>query len=491
MKILMVAAEAVPFAKTGGLADVAGVLPRFLRALGHDVRVVMPRYYRVDRADLRRVPGLLAVPMGVVGTLQAEVWQGRLPDGDGHASDVPVYFVDFEQYFGRDGLYNEAGGQGYLDNDNRFVFLSRAALELCHHVGFEPDVVHANDWHTAAVPLFLDTLYRADPRLGRAASILTVHNMEYQGCFYSGLMNVLDVGWEHFNHLEIEHDDEVNLLKGGIYHATLWNTVSPRYAEEIKTARFGHGLCGVARDRAADLRGILNGIDYAEWDPSTDPHLPAPFDADDLSGKAVCKTELQRELGLPQRDVPLIGIVSRLVHQKGIDLIAAALPRILGLDVQFVLLGSGEAWAHDHFGRLHRDGPPNFAAHLGYSNPLAHRIEAGCDLYLMPSRFEPCGLNQLYSLRYGTLPIVHAVGGLDDTVQNHVEGTHQGTGFKLHDLTPQSIFDTVGWAVHTWYNRRDAFRAMQVRAMRERFTWEDAALRYVEMYTEAVARRRA
>ncbi len=487
MRILLVAAEAVPFAKTGGLADVAGVLPKFLARLGHDVRVVMPLYRGVDRGALARAgEGPLGVPMGVIGTLWAGALEGRLPD-----SDVPVYFIDFEQYFGRAHPYNDPDGRGYLDNDNRFVFLSRAALELCHLVDFTPDVVHVNDWHTAAAPVFLNTVYRNDARLGRAASVLTIHNMQYQGRFFSGLMDVLGIGWEHFNHLELEFDGEVNLLKGGIYHCTRWNAVSPRYALEIQTPQFGHGLESVARDRAADLRGILNGTDYDAWNPATDPHLAANYDVGDMAGKAVCKAALQREMGLPERpDVPLIGLVTRLVHQKGVDLIAACLPRILDLDVQVVLLGSGERWAHDHFGGLAAHGPANFAAHIGYSDPLAHRIEAGADLFLMPSRFEPCGLNQLYSMRYGTLPIVHAVGGLDDTVQNHVEGTDHGTGFKLYDLHPGSIFDTVGWAVHVYYQRPRNFAGMVRRAMAERFTWEDAAREYTAMYEDAARARR-
>jgi starch synthase len=485
MKILLIAAEAVPFAKTGGLADVAGVLPKFLAQAGHDVRVVMPRYYDINRAPLSAVGGPLGVPMGIIGEQWCGVLEGRLPD-----SEVPVYFIDHEGYFGRKGLYNEPNGEGYPDNDNRFVFLSRAALELCRMIDFAPDVVHCNDWHTAVAPVFLNTHYRDDPWLGRAASVLTIHNMGYQGRFYSGLMDVLDIGWEHFNPNELEHFDQVNLLKGGINHCTLWNAVSPRYAKEIMSPEFGHGLDGVARRRASELHGILNGIDYAEWDPANDPYTAALYSAEDLSGKAQCKAALQQEMGLPVRDdVPVIGIITRLVHQKGIDLIAACLPRILDLDVQFVLLGSGARWAHDYFGAMANSGRANFACHLGYSNALAHRIEAGSDLYLMPSRFEPCGLNQLYSLRYGTLPIVHATGGLDDTVVNHVEGTDHGTGFKLYDLHPQAVFDTVGWAVHTWYEHPARFRAMQVRGMEQRFSWERSAARYEEMYQEAMLRR--
>lgn len=485
MKILMAASEAVPFAKTGGLADVAGALPRVLARMGHDVRLVMPRYHGIDRSGLARLRLSLGVPMGVIGTLWGEVYEGRLP-----RSEVPVYFIEHEGFFGREHLYTDARGQGYLDNDNRFVFLSRASVELGRALGWYPDVIHCNDWHTAAIPVLLNTVYR-DTRHGDAATLLTIHNMQHQGRFYSGLMDVLGVGWERFNHLELEHHDQVNLLKGGLYHATLINTVSPGYAEEIQTPAFGYGLEGVARDRAADLSGVLNGIDYAEWNPEADPHIAATYSDQDLSGKARCKAALQCEVGLPERpDVPLFGLVSRLVHQKGIDVLAACVNDLCrSIDLQIVLLGTGEPWAHDFFQGVARAHPHRFACQIAYDNGLAHRIEAGADFFLMPSRFEPCGLNQLYSLRYGTPPIVHAVGGLRDTVENFVEGQDVGTGFVFHDLTPGAIYDTVGWAAHTYYNRPDELRAMIARGMRRRFGWEESAERYVALYEEAVARR--
>ena len=483
MKILIVAAEAVPFAKTGGLADVVGILPKHLARMGHDVRVVMPRYQAVERGGLVSIGDPLGVPMGIIGELWCDVLRGTLP-----GSEVPIYFIEHEGFYDRPSLYTDENAQGFVDNDNRFVFLSQAALQLCRRLGFEPDVVHANDWHTAIIAVLLNTTYRLDPVLEQAASVLTIHNMQHQGEYYPGLMEVLDVGWEHFNHLELECNDHVNLLKGGIYHATLWNTVSPTYASEIQTAGCGCGLEGVARDRAGALRGIINGIDYDEWNPGTDRHIAARYDVGDMPGKAVCKAALQRELGLPVRDVPLFGMVSRLVDQKGIDILAEALPRILDLDVQVALLGSGEPWAQDYFASL-ASVRANLGAHIGYSNPLAHRIEAGADIYLMPSRFEPCGLNQLYSLRYGTLPLVHGTGGLRDTVQSFDEETGAGTGFVLWDLNADALFDTVAWAAHTRTERRAAFDTMVERAMRQRFSWEGSAREYVRMYADAVALR--
>ncbi|MBJ6726615.1 glycogen synthase GlgA [Geomesophilobacter sediminis] len=486
LNILMAASEAVPFAKEGGLADVAGALPKYLKARGHDVRLVMPRYYKVDRQrfDLKPLPGVLVVPMGIIGNMYCGVLEGRIP-----GSDVPVYFLEHEDYYGRDTLY-EQDNKGYLDNDNRFIFLSRAALELCKMIDFTPDVVHAHDWHTAAIPVLMNTALRRDHHLGNAASVLTVHNMQHQGEFYEGAMDVLGIGWEHFNFLELEKDDQVNLLKGGMYHATLLNTVSEGYAREMQTAEYGWGLEGVVRERSWDLFGILNGVDYGEWNPESDPLIPANFSAAEVSGKALCKSELQRALGLPVRpDVPLIGMVGRLVKQKGIDVLAEAMPRILELDAQFVLLGAGEPWSHFYFGGLAGKHPDRFACRIGYDNALAHRIEAGADFFLMPSAFEPCGLNQMYSMRYGTLPIVRATGGLDDSVDNFDAGHLSGTGFKFWDLTAGALFDTVGWAVHTWYHDPQAITALRQNAMRQRFTWDDAAAKYERLYLEAMKRR--
>ncbi len=488
MNVLMVASEAVPYAKTGGLADVAGVLPKFLHQLGHDVRVVMPLYGSIDREKYQIVPmpGALGVWMGAMGELWCEVFESRLP-----GSEVPVYFIAYDKFFARLGLYNEPDGQGFMDNDNRFVFLSRASLQLCKKLQFSPDIVHCNDWHTAAVPIFLNTVYAHDDVLGHTASLLTIHNMEYQGRYYAGLMDVLDIGWEHFNHLELEWHGQCNLLKGGIYHATLFNAVSHGYASEILTSRFGHGLEGVVQDRCEALRGVLNGIDYEEWDPSRDRHIPAHFDVDDMSGKAVCKSALQAEMGLSVRDdVPLFGLVARLVDQKGIRLLAEIFESLMDLDLQVALLGSGESWAHDFFREMSWKYGGKFGCYLGYSNALAHRIEAGSDFFLMPSVFEPCGLNQLYSLRYGTLPIVHAVGGLNDTVENFDAYHHSGTGFKYYDHTAGALYDTIGWALSTWYHCSEDISGLRRRAMVQRFSWEDSAKQYAQIYAEAISRKR-
>ena len=486
LKILIAASEAAPFVKTGGLGDVAGALPRYLARAGADVRVVLPRYYKIDRdkLGLRRLPAKLVVPMGVMGERWGTLYEGRMP-----GTEVPVCFIDHEAYFGREGIYEE-NGVGYPDNDHRFTFFSRGALELCKLIDFRPDVVHVHDWQTAIIPVLLNTVCRHDPWIGQAASVLTLHNMQHQGWAFKGLMDVLGIGWGHFNPLELEMHDQVNLLKGGLYHSTQLNTVSEGYAREIQTPAYGFGLEGVVRDCAWKLRGILNGVDYEEWSPEVDPFIAANYSAEDLSGKAVCKRELQRTFGLPERDdVPLIGLVSRLVKQKGVDVLAEGIEKLLSLDLQFVLVGNGEPWSHFFFGDIAAKYPEKFACFIGYDNARAHQVEAGADFFLMPSRFEPCGLNQMYSLRYGTPPIVRATGGLDDSVVNFSPQSRTGTGFKFTDLTAGALYDTVGWALHTWYNDKDGLAALIQNGMAQRFTWERSARRYLNLFGEAVRLR--
>jgi starch synthase len=488
LSLLFAASEAAPFAKEGGLGDVVGALPKYLARQGHDVRVVIPRYYSVNREkyNLHLLPGTLVVPMGIIGHMYCGVYEGRLP-----GSDVPIYFLEHQDYYGRASLYQQ-NGQGYLDNDNRFTFLSKAALELCKMLDFHPDVVHAHDWHTGVIPCLLNTSYRHDRYVGESASLLTLHNMQHQGNFYPGLMEVLGVGWNHFNYLELEKDDQVNLLKGGIYHATLLNTVSEEYAREIQTPAFGWGLEGVVRDRVDDLSGILNGVDYEEWSPSCDPFIAKNYTPRTVkSGKAACKLDLQKQLGLPQRaDVPLFGVVSRMVKQKGTDLIAEAIHRILAMDVQFVMVGNGEPWAHFYFGDIAAQHPDKFACYIGYNEPLAHKVEAGADFFVMPSSFEPCGLNQMYSLAYGTPPIVRATGGLDDSVENFDEVLLTGDGFKFYQHSAQALFDTIGWATYTFFNNPKGLAALRKNGMAKRFTWEEAALKYETLYRLAIRRRR-
>ena len=486
LKILLTASEVVPFEKTGGLADVAGALPRALESLGHDVTVVMPRYYSIDRSMLKHVPGPLGVSMGPMGELWTGVYRHTLPN-----SNVPIYFLDYEAFYGRSGLYADENGFSYPDNDNRFVFLSKAAFQLCRKIGFKPDIIHSHDWHTASQPVLQNARFAGDDMFKDSATVLTIHNLQHQGMCYKGVIDVMEVGWEHFNPLELEAMDGVNLLKGGIAHADAITTVSKKYAQEIQTPEFGFGLEEHIRAHGSRLTGILNGVDYNEWSPASDTLIPAQYDVDDMSGKAICKKELQRMFGLPLRDdLPVIGFVGRFAEQKGISLIAGAIPGLVHVGAQFVFLGTGEKWAEGFFSDVAAKFPDRFACHTGYSNELAHRIEAGSDLFLMPSLFEPCGLNQIYSLRYGTLPVVRATGGLDDTIDNYDAAAGTGTGFKFWHATSEALYHTLKWAVETWRNYPEAIDEMQQRAMHMRFDWERSARQYVDVFQKALKNRK-
>jgi starch synthase len=482
LKVLFVASEVDPFRKTGGLADVAGALPKALKRRGIDVRVVMPLYQGIRWNELDRLDGTVPVPMWW-GTARTAVRLGKLP-----GSEVPIYFLEYNRYYDRPYLYGPPG-DAYPDNLERFTFLSRAALEVSKALGFIPDVVHANDWQTALCPVYLNTVEWAKPLHG-SATVFTIHNLAYQGNFEGGAMFITGLGREHYNPGEFEHFGDLNLMKAAIAHSTMLSTVSPTYAREIQTPAFGFGLDGVLAARASDLRGILNGIDVEEWNPAKDPHLPVRFDARRLGGKAKDKAALQKEMGLPERpEVPLYGVVGRLTPQKGFDVLAHALERLLSWDLQMVLLGSGDPDAERFFAAASA-AHPTFRATIGFDNALAHRIEAGCDFFIMPSRFEPCGLNQMYSLRYGTLPIVRATGGLVDTVQNYDEASGGGTGFMFQDLNTGALTDTIGWSLSTYYQRAKHVTAMRKRAMAQDFSWERAAAEYESLYKEAYQRRR-
>jgi starch synthase len=483
LKVLFVSSECAPFAKTGGLADVAGALPKALRERGIDVRVVMPLYAGMPWSELEVLDGTLGVPMWW-GTAHARVRTGKLP-----GSEVPLYCLEYNRYFDRPYLYGPPS-EGYADNLERFTFLSRGALEMCKALGFIPDVIHCNDWQTALVPVYVNTVEWLQP-LHAAATVYSIHNLAYQGIFDGGGMFITGLGREHYNPREFEHFGALNLTKAALHHSTLLSTVSPTYAREIQTGEYGAGLDGVLSARSGDLVGILNGIDVDEWNPAADPFLPTPFDVANPKGKAACKAALQKEAGFPVRaDVPVFGIIGRLTPQKGFDVLAHALDRVLGWDVQMVLLGTGDDDAQRFFSYVDAHRGDRFRAWLRFDNGRAHRIEAGADFFLMPSRFEPCGLNQMYSLRYGTLPVVRATGGLVDTVANYEEGTAEGTGFVFADLHPESLANTIGWAVSTWFDRPAHIEIMRDRAMRQDFSWDRAASLYEDLYRRAVRTRR-
>jgi starch synthase len=474
MEILFVSSEVAPWSKTGGLGDVGGALPRALAARGHDVTVVSARYRSIDAKaqGFELLPGALRVRGE-----SASLWVRR--------GRPEVHLLEHERFFGsRPGLYGE-GEREYVDNAERFAFLTRAALAVPAATRKRVGIVHANDWQTGLAPWLLRHEHGQDPALAGARTVFTIHNLAYQGVFPKHVVPFLGLPWNVFRYEAMEFHDQLNFMKAGLTFADALTTVSPTYAKEILTPDGGAGLDPLLRHRRGDLVGILNGIDVAEWDPARDPHLPAHYSSRDLSGKAACKAALQQELGLPVRaDVPLVGMISRLADQKGIDLVVAALPELLAREVQLAVLGTGSPAYEDAFRRAALDRPDRLAAHIGFDEALAHRIEAGADAFLMPSRYEPCGLNQMYSLRYGTLPIVRAVGGLEDTVDDF-DGWLHGTGFKFRDYTPAALLLGVRRALDTFRDHR-AWRALMLRGMAQDFSWDRSARSYEALYRTLV-----
>jgi starch synthase len=490
MKILMVSSEAVPFAKTGGLADMVSALSISLAKLGHEVKIVIPRYYPIDRGSLKQLPGALGIPMGGIEEWGA-VYSAPMP-GTTKKNPVTVYFIDHEIYFGRDGIYGTVFEPDFLDNPRRFTFFCRAAFQLCRKIGWYPDIVHAHDWPSALAPVYLKYAERVANSAGgfeKAVSVLTIHNLGYQGIYSKSNFDYTGLGWDVFYNAGFEDWNMLNLLKAGLYSADKLNTVSPNYAEETKVQAHGFRLDGVLRYRSADYSGILNGIDTGVWNPQKDKLIPQRYGVDDMEGKAAAKKALQRYFGLAEdSSIPVIGMVTRLTEQKGVgDLFGpsygSAWSICSDMKLQLVLIGSGESWCEHEIASL-SSRLANFKAHIGYSEELSHLIEAGSDFFLMPSRYEPCGLNQMYSLVYGTLPIVRRTGGLADTVENYNEKTGTGTGFMFDDLTPQAIYNTVGWAVWAWYNHPEQIKTMQRRAMQQDFSWEKSAKKYLALYEE-------
>ncbi|HSB82438.1 MAG TPA: glycogen synthase GlgA [Candidatus Methylomirabilis sp.] len=481
MRILLAASEVAPFAKTGGLADVAGALPKAIHALGHDIRVVLPEYRMVDAAKhgLRQIRSSFPVP--IAGRAEnAALWQGAI-------GPVPVYFIQQDEYYNREGLY-QVKGVDYPDNAERFAFFSRAVLELTRVLDFHPAVYHCNDWQTGLIPTYLRTTFEGDPEFRTAGVLFTVHNLGYQGLFGPEVLTLANLDHKVFNPFGIEFYGKVNYLKAGLVFADVINTVSLKYSQEIQTEEFGHGLEGVLRARAKDVHGILNGIDYEEWHPSRDAFIAAHFSRDNLAGKAACKADLQRIFGLPERpDLPLLAVISRLAPQKGMDIVAEAMNAMLALDTQFVLLGTGDPDLHEAFEAARAKHPKRVGLRLGFDVGLSHKIEAGSDMFLMPSRYEPCGLNQMYSLAYGTIPVVRATGGLDDTIQPFNPDTGTGNGFKFSGTTQEEFLTTVQAAVAA-YRRRDQWGRLVRNAMACDFSWDRSAREYEKLYREIAAR---
>ena len=476
MRILFVASEVTPFSKTGGLGDVAGALPTALAARGHDVAVATPRYGSLDAAAHRLER--LGVDVHARGE-SAALLGGRL-------GKARVYLVEHERFYGSRRSPYQEHGRDHSDNAQRFAFLCRAALELPHAIGFEPDIVHLHDWQAALAAWMARHEHAHEAWSRRARIVYTIHNLAYQGIFPKDVTPSLGLPWDVFRYEAMEFYDSLNFMKAGIVFADAVTTVSPNYAQEIVTPEHGCGLDALLRHRARHLTGILNGIDDVAWDPARDPDIAQPYSRFDATGKARCKAALQGELGLPvRRDVPLVAMVGRLAEQKGVDLVAAALPQILRTEAELVVLGSGRREYEELFQRAAREHPDRVAARIGFDERLAHRIEAGADVFLMPSRFEPCGLNQMYSLRYGTVPVVRAVGGLEDSVEDF-DGFRSGTGFKFRDYHPNAMMTALQRALDVHRDAR-AWLGLVERAMAEDNSWRHSAGLYERLFESLLA----
>jgi starch synthase len=477
MHIGFVASEGVPFSKTGGLADVVGALPRALASLGHQVSVYLPRYRQIKLSDAATVVRSITVPFDDKYRFASVV------SGGSHGG-VRFYFVEYPEYFDRDALYGTPAGD-YPDNAERFALFSRTVLEASKILGV-PHVFHCHDWQAALVPVLLRTIYAEDPAFHDVATVFTIHNIGYQGLFPPEVLPLLMLPWDLFTMSKMEFFGQVNFLKGALTYADYITTVSRRYSKEIQTAEYGFGLEGVLRGRSSTVTGILNGVDYDEWSPQTDKFIAAKYSPQDLSGKTKCKQDLLTAFGMPAANLtlPVIGIVSRFAAQKGFDLISQVMDRIAREEMIMVALGTGDKPYEEMFVRLNKQFPNKIAVKVAYDNAIAHKIEAGADMFLMPSRYEPCGLNQIYSLKYGTVPIVRATGGLDDTIEPWDARTGKGTGFKFTEYNGESLLLTIKQALHACRDQT-SWQVLMRNGMNKDFSWNSSAREYAKVYDRA------
>ncbi|OGF49632.1 MAG: starch synthase [Candidatus Firestonebacteria bacterium RIFOXYA2_FULL_40_8] len=477
LNILFVSSEVVPFAKTGGLADVSSALPKALTKLGCNVKVIMPKYSKIDEVkyDLKFVCDL---PNG--GAIKKSKLRG---------SSVEFYFVEYEHYFGRNGLYGE-NGSDYSDNAERFIFFSKCVLDFARFSGFQPDIIHCNDWQTALIPVYISSL-RTDPFFKNTATVLTVHNMAYQGIFSKQTMYATGLSWDYFTRDKLEYWDQINFMKGGLVFADIINTVSETYAKEIQSGYdYGWGLEGILQNRKDDLFGILNGIDAKVWSPEADKYLTKKYGLLTIGKKLENKKLLAEKCGLPFKPgTPLLGMVSRFADQKGFDIIGPAMDILMKSDVQFIIQGIGDQRCNDMFAAFQKKYPEKFAVVLRFDERIAHLIYAGADMFLMPSRFEPCGLSQLISFKYGTVPVVRETGGLADSVINYEPKNGKGTGFVFKDYSPWAMLDAVKRAVTVYQNKKSWVKLI-IKDMELDFSWDKSAEKYVELYNKALLKRR-
>ena len=485
LKILMAASEAGPFVRTGGLGDVMAALPRALAALGHEVKVFLPLYEQIDgdRYRLRPMERLVAVPH------RGEIVEAAVQKIASRRGGPEHYFVGHDDYFLRPDLYRDPGtGKDFVDNHLRFAFFGRAVLQTTKALGWSPDIVHAHDWQAALIPVYLKAVYADDPVLNSARSVLTIHNLGYQGLFQKDSFTELGLPDDLFYAMTgaLEFFGKVNFLKGGITLADKISTVSERYAREIQAGEeFGFGLEGVLQNRTRDVHGIVNGVDYSVWSPSRDNKIPKKYGMSNLSGKRTCRVELMNRAGLPQRDrVPLIGLITRLTDQKGVDLLTEAADDIFALDLQMIILGTGDEEYHRKLRQLELKYPDKLKVYLEFNDELAHHIQAGADMFLMPSRYEPCGLNQMYALKYGTVPIVREVGGLADTVAEYDPETGQGTGFLFREYDSEAMVAALKKALTVFQGRRKWGKLVKTGMTRD-YSWAQSARQYTELFEAA------
>lgn len=482
LKILIVSSEAVPFAKTGGLADVAGALPKALKKLGHDVRVVLPKYKMVTSdKPLRKVARSLSIP---------------IRDNEEKANikmvayaQIPFYFVENNRYFDREGLYGGSAG-GYPDNDQRFTLFCRAALEMLKEIDFKPDIIHCNDWQTGLIPVYLNTIYKGDSFFKDCAVLFTVHNLAYQGNFPASSLKITGLPKDLFSVNGLEFYGHISFLKGGLLFSQIINTVSHTYSREIQTEEFGYGLDGVLRARASDLYGVINGIDYDEWNPAIDTDISQNYTPNTLADKEKNKESLLKEQGLDvKKGVPLIGIISRLAGQKGFDILSEIIDRLMRYKLQIVLLGTGEEIYQRFFTHQASKYPKKFAIDFTYNNALAHKIYGASDFFLMPSLYEPCGLGQLISFKYGTVPIVRKTGGLADTVFEFDQKEGTGNGFVFENYNGEELLAAVKRALKV-YGEKHVFKKLILNGMNQDFSWEHSANEYLKLYSKAIHKKK-
>jgi starch synthase len=482
LKILVVSAEVAPFAKSGGLADVAGSLPQALAAKGNDVRIVMPRYKEIKQS----MSYITDFPIQMDWRKETCIVRGTVVSFkfEGDIKEVPIYFIDNYHYYDRDGMYC------HLDDAERFAFFCKAVLDMLPYINFQPDIIHCNDWHTGPITFLLKYKYKNSVFYKKISTVFTIHNLQYQGIYSKDILRYFEVDESYFVPDKLEFYGRFNFLKTGILYADVINTVSERYAEEILTEEFGERLEGVLKTRLKDLYGIVNGISTEQFNPKTDVMLYKNYDKHSLDNKKDNKFHLQKEIGLPIKDIPMIGIVHRLVDQKGLDLIDEIVEDLMKYDIQLVVLGIGDPYYEEMFKSIQIRYPDKAATFIEFNESLAHKIYAASDIFLMPSRFEPCGLGQLISLTYGTIPIVRAVGGLVDTIEDFNLDTKTGNGFVFKSYTPEALLETIKRCLLIYNEKKDIWNILVQSALDTDFSWDKQANKYIDLFYLAMKKNK-